>query len=72
MLRIKQTHGTDPATYHFWNGVTPIKENPSGWGTLVAPAIPIIEVDETGFALLENTAIAFFEADVADGLGCGT
>lgn len=66
MIRFKVNHPTGPATYHFWNGSTPIHDTPSGFGPLVAVAVPIQEVTESEFALVKNFADAMFAEDELD------
>ncbi len=66
MIRIKQTHGTSPSTYHFWNGFTPPKETPSGWGALIADTVPIQTMTETQYADFKEVADLMFVADAED------
>jgi hypothetical protein len=66
MIRFKVTHGSNPATYHFWNGVTPVHDTPDGFGALVAVAVPIQEVTESQFELITNFANAQFVEDEQD------
>lgn len=67
MLRIKVTHGTGPATYHFYSGWTPPKETPSGWGQLIASGVPIVTMAEQEYEdVFKPVADLMFLADAED------
>lgn len=67
MIRIKVTHGASPATYHFWNGFTPPKETPSGWGPLIADTVPIQTMTSSDYDnIFKPAADAMFTADAED------
>jgi hypothetical protein len=49
MLRIKQTHGANPASYHYWGGEWEISETYTGFGDDLGSVIPIVTLDEAEF-----------------------
>jgi hypothetical protein len=56
VIRIKQTHGAGAPTYHYWDGVTPVSDTPTDFGTSTSDFIPIVEKNESQFALISNFA----------------
>lgn len=66
MIRIKVTHGANPATYHFWGGFGPVRDSPSGWGTVTESFVPIVTMDETAWALFSNTVNGWWTADLTN------
>lgn len=65
-IRIKVIHPSGPATYHFWNGVTPVKDTPTDFGAATSDFLPIVEKTEAQFALIVNTAGGWFQVDCED------
>lgn len=66
MIRIKQTHGSAAATFHFWGGFGPVRSTPSGWGTVTESFVPIVTMDEPAFDLFEATVNGWWTADLTN------